>query len=177
MASLTFAYAQACNLYDPDNKALTYLCAGETCSEEGALSLQCQSGCCHDGKCNADGECAKHQFLVAIGGIVGIFVAGAAMFVGIWWFTCRKQKIARENQQGDDEPMLDSKPKYDNQRPQGARPYQQRNEHDVDSFENEGSADRDDLLNAPDKQNKDYMGGQGKPMGLLDEAPAGSTSM
>ena len=78
--ALVASLGQACNLYDAAYPDMTYLCAGETCTIEGDSSLECQSGCCKDGVCNADGACAKKQAWLSIVAIVAIFIVGVAVF-------------------------------------------------------------------------------------------------
>ena len=83
------AVALACNVYDPNNPALTYLCAGEKCDTDGDSSQQCQSGCCHDGACNDDGQCAKHQLILSVVSIVCIMIAGVGLYFLYWYLRCR----------------------------------------------------------------------------------------
>ena len=56
------------------------------------MTLQCQSGCCDDGKCNNDGACAAKQFYLSLAGIVGIFAFGIGVYFLYWYFRCRKQE-------------------------------------------------------------------------------------
>ena len=74
--------SQACNLYDSSisGDSQSFLCANEVCTISGGKSQQCQSGCCHDDKCNADGACVRFQFIMSIVAIVIIFSIGLAVY-------------------------------------------------------------------------------------------------
>ena len=61
---LSFAFLAsvcvACNLYMPNQPEITYLCKDQKCDEQTITDgTQCQSGCCWEGKCNAEGKCAE----------------------------------------------------------------------------------------------------------------------
>ena len=87
--SLFLQLATACNLYDASRPDTEYLCADQKCSIEGGKSLQCQSGCCHEGKCNSDGACTATQFYISLGAIIGVFVVGLGAYFLFWYFRCR----------------------------------------------------------------------------------------
>ena len=89
VCALLSAASMACNLYDPSNPALTYLCAGETCDGGGDTSKQCQSGCCHDGSCNDDGACAKHQLIMSVVAIICFLLGGTGIYFLYWFFRCK----------------------------------------------------------------------------------------
>ena len=89
MAITLIGCANACNLYDASKPDTVFLCADQLCTEEGGKTLQCQSGCCHDGKCNNDGACAARQFYLSLAAIAGIFIFGVGVYFLYWYFRCR----------------------------------------------------------------------------------------
>ena len=89
LCALLSAASLACNLYDPNNPGLTYLCAGEKCSDDGDSSRTCQSGCCHDGECNDDGQCAKHQLILSVVAIISILLGGTGIYFLYWYMRCK----------------------------------------------------------------------------------------
>ena len=103
LAALMATLAQACNICDTSSGQecpgeLTYLCAEQTCDIEGDSSLQCQSGCCSDGKCNADGACALRQAWISIVVIVAVFIVGVLFFFLYQKMFCKAQLAKRAAQ-------------------------------------------------------------------------------
>ena len=91
MQLLLPAMALACNLYDAAKPDTVFLCADQKCMTDGTGSNECQSGCCHEGKCNNDGVCVKRGFLLSLVGIVVIFLVGLACYFAYWYFRCRSK--------------------------------------------------------------------------------------
>ena len=96
----------ACNLVGGPYK--TYLCAGEVCTTEGGQTQECQSGCCVDGKCNADGHCAAMNFYYSLGAMVGVFLIGTVFYFIFWYFMCRHWvvKDSKKTDGADEEESL-----------------------------------------------------------------------
>merc|ERR1712013_424725 len=80
----------ACNLYVENQPEITYLCKDQICDKQTITDgTQCQSGCCWEGKCNADGKCAEKQLTWAVIAIVVIGVLGGLIFAALWFFYLR----------------------------------------------------------------------------------------
>ena len=90
---LTFnSVVRACNIYDAATLDQTYLCGGQTCNDDGIKSVQCQSGCCFDGKCNDDNKCASRQLYFSLLSMVVVFLVGLVVYFTYWHFRCKKPK-------------------------------------------------------------------------------------
>ena len=97
LIALLATLTSACNKYIEGDKTLSYLCKDEKCDGLDITDgMQCQSGCCWEGKCNADGKCAQEQLTWAVIAIVIIAVAGALIFTAVWYFYLRGLTANRE---------------------------------------------------------------------------------
>ena len=97
LIALLATMTAACNLYEEGKPEITYLCKDQICDKQTITNgNQCQSGCCWEGKCNADGKCAEQQLTWAVIAIAVIGVVGALIFTAVWWFYLRHVTAKRE---------------------------------------------------------------------------------
>ena len=90
----------ACNMYIEGQPEISYLCKDQKCDAQNIKDgMQCQSGCCWEGLCNADGKCAEQQLTYAVIAIAVISVIGAAIFFVVWYFYLRHLTKRREEAQ------------------------------------------------------------------------------
>ena len=94
--ALLATITSACNLYMEGQPEITYLCKDQICDKQTIQDgNQCQSGCCWEGKCNADGKCAEQQLTWAVIAIVVIALVGMLAFFVLWFFYLRHVTAAR----------------------------------------------------------------------------------
>ena len=91
----------ACNLYVEGDASTTYLCKDQVCDKQNITDgTQCQSGCCWEGMCNADGKCAEEQLTWAVIAIVVIGVVGAIIF-GIFYCVYLRGMLAERQKKNE----------------------------------------------------------------------------